>query len=56
MSREEESGGEQHKVRVSKRVKVRDAAPTSLKMDYKVKKGRKVVSHHFEQTSCEICE
>ena len=53
---EEESGGEQTTTRVSKRVKIRDAAPTSLKMDYRVKKGRKVVSHRFEQTSCRICE
>jgi hypothetical protein len=53
---EEAAGGEQTEVRVPKQVKVRDATPTSLKLDYELKQGRTIVSHRFEQTGCEICE
>jgi hypothetical protein len=53
---EEEPGGKQTEVRVPKEVKIRDSVPTSLKLNYKLKKGRTVVSHRFQQTSCELCE
>jgi hypothetical protein len=53
---EEVTGGEQSEVRMPKQVKIRDSVATSLKVDYKLKKGRTIVSHRFEQTSCEICE
>ena len=52
---EEVPGGKQTEVRVPNNVKIRDSAPTSLKLDYKLKRGRSVVDHRFEQTSCELC-
>lgn len=53
---EMESGGEQFEVRVPKQIRVRDSSVSSMKMDYKLKKGRTVVSHRFEQTGCDLCE
>ena len=50
------SGGEEVEVRVHKRVRVRDSAVSTMKLDYKLKKGRTIASHRFEQTGCEICE
>ena len=52
---EETSNGKQKEVRVPKQVKIRDATMTSLKLDYKLKRGRTIVDHRFEQTGCTIC-
>ena len=53
---EEEPGGKQTEVRVSKRVRIRDSTPATMKLNYKLRKGRKVASHRFEQTGCELCD
>ena len=53
---EAESGGKEFEVRVSKRVRVRDSAVSSLKLNYTLTKGRTIASHRFEQTRCQICE
>ena len=53
---EDLGGGETREVRVSKRIQIRDSTMGTMKMDYKLKRGRTVASHRFEQTACEICE
>jgi hypothetical protein len=53
---EDLGGGETKEVRVPKRIQIRDATMGTMKMDYKLKRGRTVASHRFEQTNCEICE
>ena len=49
-------GGEEKEVRVSKHIRIRDRVTGTMKLNYKLKRGRTVVGHRFEQTACELCE
>jgi hypothetical protein len=53
---EDLGGGEKEEVRVSRAITIRDATTGTMKLDYKLKRGRTIADHRFEQTSCEICE
>jgi hypothetical protein len=53
---EQESGGETFEIRVAKRIRVRDSTASTMKLNYKLSKDRKILSHRFEQTGCQLCE
>ena len=53
---EDLGAGEKKEVRVSRRIQIRDGVTGTMKLDYKLKRGRTVADHRFEQTGCEICE
>jgi hypothetical protein len=53
---EDLGGGEQEEARVSKHIRIRDRVTGTMKLDYKLKRGRTIASHRLEQTGCELCE
>ena len=53
---EQGEDGRKFKVRLSRKVRIRDSRTATQKLNYRLRKGQSVIDHSFEQTSCEVCD
>ncbi|MCP3980553.1 MAG: hypothetical protein GY716_14720 [bacterium] len=53
---EDRGAGKKKEKRVAKQIRIRDSTPGTMQVEYRLKAGRTVAEHRWEQTGCRICD